>query len=47
VKPYWSSPDRSIVVFNARWEDVLAAGAVTAERAAEPVGPLFAPREAT
>jgi site-specific DNA-methyltransferase (adenine-specific)/modification methylase len=28
VKPYWSSPDRSIVVFNARWEAVLAAGVI-------------------
>jgi site-specific DNA-methyltransferase (adenine-specific)/modification methylase len=28
VKPYWQSDDGAIVVFNARWEDVLAAGAI-------------------
>lgn len=28
MKPYWTSPDGAIVVFNARFEDVLATGLV-------------------
>lgn len=28
IAPYWQSPDATIVVFNARFEDVLAAGLV-------------------
>ena len=28
MKPYWTSPDGLIVVFHARWEDVLAAGLI-------------------
>jgi site-specific DNA-methyltransferase (adenine-specific)/modification methylase len=28
VKPYWTSPDGAIVVYCARWEDVVAAGCV-------------------
>lgn len=28
IRPYWTSPDGTIVVYNERWEDVLAAGLV-------------------
>lgn len=28
MKPYWTSPDGLIVVYHARWEDVLAAGLI-------------------
>lgn len=28
VKPYWTSPDGAIVIYNQRWENVIAAGLV-------------------
>lgn len=34
MKPYWQSPDGAIVVYHARFEDVLAAGCVDVPRVA-------------